>query len=348
METHVGGRIARKAQVGLFEGARARFESVRGHKGDTTERQDVSLLLILVMFGFDSERSFASISRLTEGLTGETTGSSSYVTVRRYISGAVDVAEQVLKDSQARESSRTRTLFYDLIQDTEYERPGRLREKVKSFFPGRGEPLTKQGGGRPKHVITLEDGQKEMFWLVWTRQCDSPEEVAAILCPEKVKHSPQATRRDIVEAISQVTITLRSLVNNNLSLEAVDEGFQELYKDVLASRSGKSEEEIAQELTGRRGVFLDRRQQRQRKKKKEELTSEQQGCAHYWVIDRPNGPTSKGVCRICGAEGEFENSIPGTTWDGPQRRAAQAAEASTDPDLAIVEEEARRGGTTIG
>ncbi|MBI2831778.1 MAG: hypothetical protein HYX79_05940 [Chloroflexi bacterium] len=33
-------------------------------------------------------------------------------------------------------------------------------------------------------------------------------------------------------------------------------------------------------------------------------------CCHFWMIESPNGPTSKGVCRFCGAEKEFNNSIP--------------------------------------
>jgi len=28
---------------------------------------------------------------------------------------------------------------------------------------------------------------------------------------------------------------------------------------------------------------------------------------HRWRIEEPNGPTSKGVCKVCGAEKEFKN-----------------------------------------
>ncbi len=31
-------------------------------------------------------------------------------------------------------------------------------------------------------------------------------------------------------------------------------------------------------------------------------------CAHHWLIDRPAGPTSEGVCRRCGEKREFANS----------------------------------------
>ena len=30
-------------------------------------------------------------------------------------------------------------------------------------------------------------------------------------------------------------------------------------------------------------------------------------CPHHWLIEPPGGPTSKGVCRICGEERAFEN-----------------------------------------
>ena len=33
-------------------------------------------------------------------------------------------------------------------------------------------------------------------------------------------------------------------------------------------------------------------------------------CAHHWVIVAPNGPTSEGVCQICGHRKDFQNSLP--------------------------------------
>ena len=34
-------------------------------------------------------------------------------------------------------------------------------------------------------------------------------------------------------------------------------------------------------------------------------------CYHHWIIEAPVGLTSKGVCKICGAEKEFANSFEG-------------------------------------
>ena len=51
-------------------------------------------------------------------------------------------------------------------------------------------------------------------------------------------------------------------------------------------------------------------------------------CPHHWVIEKANGPVSKGRCRLCGEEREFSNSVEtGGGWtsrsgkvnDGQQR-----------------------------
>ena len=39
-------------------------------------------------------------------------------------------------------------------------------------------------------------------------------------------------------------------------------------------------------------------------------------CRHYWIIESPNGPTSRGVCKLCGAEKEFQNFLPYSVWEG--------------------------------
>ena len=38
-------------------------------------------------------------------------------------------------------------------------------------------------------------------------------------------------------------------------------------------------------------------------------------CKHHWMIESPNGPTSLGVCKICGERSEFNNSVQGSGWD---------------------------------
>lgn len=32
-------------------------------------------------------------------------------------------------------------------------------------------------------------------------------------------------------------------------------------------------------------------------------------CRHHWLIEPPNGPTSKGVCKLCGEVKVFDNLL---------------------------------------
>jgi hypothetical protein len=45
-------------------------------------------------------------------------------------------------------------------------------------------------------------------------------------------------------------------------------------------------------------------------------------CVHRWVIESPNGETSRGRCRHCGAEKEFPNAAEDGLWERnvPQSR----------------------------
>ena len=38
-------------------------------------------------------------------------------------------------------------------------------------------------------------------------------------------------------------------------------------------------------------------------------------CNHHWVIGVASGPTSTGVCRLCGAERHFKNFLDGSDWN---------------------------------
>ena len=64
----------------------------------------------------------------------------------------------------------------------------------------------------------------------------------------------------------------------------------------------------------------------------EEPTKEAK-CCHYWIIEPADGPTSKGICRLCGAEKEFDSFGPDSLsrWD---RSVAKSAEVPVLPDLA--------------
>ena len=42
-------------------------------------------------------------------------------------------------------------------------------------------------------------------------------------------------------------------------------------------------------------------------------------CTHHWIIETPDGPVSKGRCRLCRAEREFSNSFETGGWN-PQNK----------------------------
>ena len=43
-------------------------------------------------------------------------------------------------------------------------------------------------------------------------------------------------------------------------------------------------------------------------------TVDDQPCQHHWLIEAPSGPFSKGVCRVCGEERQFQNYVEGHSW----------------------------------
>ena len=66
-------------------------------------------------------------------------------------------------------------------------------------------------------------------------------------------------------------------------------------------------------------------------------------CHHYWVIDSPEGPTSRGVCKFCGAVKEFYNSwgALGSSWtrsSTPHARRATVPAADIEPEETEPEE----------
>ena len=52
------------------------------------------------------------------------------------------------------------------------------------------------------------------------------------------------------------------------------------------------------------------------------------GCAHYWIIESPQGPVSKGVCKYCGAVSEFSNYLPYPSWEGKMPKPPEQEEMS--------------------
>jgi hypothetical protein len=38
-------------------------------------------------------------------------------------------------------------------------------------------------------------------------------------------------------------------------------------------------------------------------------------CRHHWIIEPASGPTSRGLCKICGTEKHFDNVLEETPLD---------------------------------
>ena len=64
----------------------------------------------------------------------------------------------------------------------------------------------------------------------------------------------------------------------------------------------------------------------------EETREEVDQCTHHWVIDSPNGPVSRGVCKICGAEHGFRNYAENAPyWENDEARSERVAAGVAPP-----------------
>lgn len=53
------------------------------------------------------------------------------------------------------------------------------------------------------------------------------------------------------------------------------------------------------------------------------------GCAHHWVIQPAMGPSSQGVCQICGESRDFQNYVEAASW-GDSRHADRSGDAGKE------------------
>jgi hypothetical protein len=84
-----------------------------------------------------------------------------------------------------------------------------------------------------------------------------------------------------------------------------------------------------------------------------EGATKERRCRHHWLIESPHGPTSMGICKLCGAQKEFSNSATDFLWEdeplselshgrwGKSRDFHAPAGSGTDGDLSTA-------GTGIG
>jgi hypothetical protein len=46
----------------------------------------------------------------------------------------------------------------------------------------------------------------------------------------------------------------------------------------------------------------------------EQQESQVQSCRHHWIIETPNGATSRGFCKRCGSAKRFPNAAEDARW----------------------------------
>ncbi len=84
------------------------------------------------------------------------------------------------------------------------------------------------------------------------------------------------------------------------------------------------------------------RKKRQKKVNKNVQTnsSENGDCAHHWIIETPNGATSKGICKLCGASRSFVNSTDRNMSRGYPRgpKSTEKAQQETTEDDGLSDE----------
>ena len=63
------------------------------------------------------------------------------------------------------------------------------------------------------------------------------------------------------------------------------------------------------------------------KSKSKRHVEAEQACEHYWLIESPNGPTSAGVCQVCGETRDFANYLESSAWSSAGVTLQQLSEA---------------------
>ncbi len=68
----------------------------------------------------------------------------------------------------------------------------------------------------------------------------------------------------------------------------------------------------------------------------EEIEGEQDVCRHHWLIESPQGATSRGRCKRCGQAKEFRNSAEDTLWEGDPMSSISKMAAGNRPVVSVT------------
>ena len=61
-----------------------------------------------------------------------------------------------------------------------------------------------------------------------------------------------------------------------------------------------------------------------------------QQCSHHWVIQDGDGPTSAGVCRLCGELKQFKNYLEKSHWGDDRAKSESRTSLLGRPSKARV------------
>lgn len=70
-------------------------------------------------------------------------------------------------------------------------------------------------------------------------------------------------------------------------------------------------------------------------------------CRHYWLIESPQGPTSMGMCKLCGARKEFSNSVVDFLWEDEPLSELSYGRWGKSRDLRAPTGEGAEGSVTV-
>ena len=76
---------------------------------------------------------------------------------------------------------------------------------------------------------------------------------------------------------------------------------------------------------------------------------ENEECGLYWVIESATGPTSQGVCKLCGAVRSFRNSLPEPSYMKRNTRVLKEFSEllETEPDEEPDDSELEKTGARL-
>lgn len=54
-------------------------------------------------------------------------------------------------------------------------------------------------------------------------------------------------------------------------------------------------------------------------------------CAHHWIIETPDGPTSTGICKLCSEERVFSTTNEASEWNDGLGKKLQSNKEEPTP-----------------